>query len=245
MTDYHRAHSTKRQATFMRAGVLAAFVLLVSVGCETVDPAPLPAARIPPPYRIGAPDILLVSVLPEPILEREVVVRPDGFITIDLVGDVKATGRTASEISADVQQRMTRFKRDALVSISVKAALSDAISVFGEVLAPGTFPLEREMRLAEAIGARGGTSKFAAKSRVRVIRMQEGSPLVIQSDFGRIEQGNVSTNVTLQKGDIVVVPPSLFSGGGLQDQRPALPLLADSLGDGGSRSGVALLAVYA
>ena len=118
--------------------------------CATSEgPPPPPVSQ---PYRIGPPDQLHVTILPEPLIERTVVVRPDGMISIDLVGDIPAAGRTAQEVADDIQLRISRFKRDASVTVALSESLSTEITVLGEVTRPSTFPLSRETHLIEALG---------------------------------------------------------------------------------------------
>ena len=93
-----------------------------------------------------------ISPVWRPIIERQVTVRPDGMISVDLIGDLPATGRTVMEIARDIEQRVSRFKRDAVATVSVVLAQSATVTVFGEVQAQGNFPLQRDTRVAEAIG---------------------------------------------------------------------------------------------
>lgn len=181
-------------------------------------PAPEPGA-----YRVGPPDTLRITVLPEPVIEREVVVRPDGMISIDLIGDVAAAGRRPEEIAADIQTRIGRFKRDAHVTVALAAALSTEITVLGEVTRPSTFPLTRQTRIVEAIGSVGGTRVFAAKGRVRLIRMQEGRTRVIRVDLDAIQSGDLKTNYLLQGGDLVYVPPGTMASVGYVLQAVLFP----------------------
>jgi polysaccharide export outer membrane protein len=159
-----------------------------------------------PPYLTGPPDQLTVTILPDPIIEREVVVRPDGMISIDLVGDVPASGRTTEEIALDIEKRIRRFKRNAKVTVALERSLSAQVTVLGEVRRAFTFPLERETRVVEAIGQAGGPNIFARKSRIRLIRFQDGKAQVHRVNLSAIEGGDLRTNLLLQGGDVVVVP---------------------------------------
>ncbi len=149
---------------------LALLVLASLAPIACVNPAPPPTLNPGAAYRVGAPDQLRVSILPEPVIERDVVVRPDGKISIDLVGDVQASGLVTEEIAEKVRVKISRYKRDASVTVTVVAAESDTISLFGEVRNPGTFPILHDIRIAEAIAQLGGTTHFASRRYVRVIR---------------------------------------------------------------------------
>ena len=135
-------------------GLLALLVAPLAVACTTPGVAPPMASS--QPYTVGPPDELRVSVLPEPEIQREVIVRPDGMISVDLIGDIPAAGRTTSEIAADIEKRIARYKRDARVTVALKASLSSQVTVLGEVVRPMTFPLARETRISEALGMVGG-----------------------------------------------------------------------------------------
>lgn len=200
---------------------LLAAALLLS-GC-IARPVPPPAAAAPATYRIGAPDELLVSILPEPVIEREVVVRPDGRISVDLIGDVVASGSSTDELSTAIRDRISRFKRDAVVTVLVRESRSSTITIFGEVRSPGSVVLDREMRLAEAIGTAGGTNLYASKGRVRVLRSNPAETRVMWVNLRAIEYGDQSTNLMLQDGDIIVVPPNALARVGFALQTLLFP----------------------
>ena len=182
------------------------WLALALAGCSSPS-GPPPAAPVDS-YRVGPPDLLNITILPDPIIEREVIVRPDGMISVDLIGDIGAGGRTPTEIAEDIQTRISRFKRDARVTVALRAALSAEVTVLGEVARPSTFPLTRQTRLVEAIGVVGGPTLFAAKQRIRIIRYSDGGTQVLITDLASIENGDLSTNFLLRGGDLVVVPPS-------------------------------------
>jgi polysaccharide export outer membrane protein len=177
-------------------------------------------------YRVGPPDELMISVLPDPAIERKSTVRPDGMISIDLVGDVPAAGRTSEEIAQDIQERIGRFKRDASVTVSVMNSLSSEITVVGEVGRPSTFPLQRETRLIEAIGMVGGARQFADKEGIRIIRFEDGQTTVMTVSLAGIEHGDLSTNYLLRGGDVIVVPPTKIAAAGYWVQSVFFPVQA-------------------
>lgn len=185
--------------------VAALALAAVAFGCAA---APPPVAPIPSAYRIGAPDELDIRVLPDPMIQRTATVRPDGYITFDLIGDVKAAGRTTKEIADDIEQRIARFKRDARATVSVERAQSNQVSIFGEVGREGTVPLTQQTRAADAIARLGGMGFLAWESRVRLIRTDGEQTTVSRIDMAAIQRGDLSTNVLLEGGDIIVVPPT-------------------------------------
>ena len=193
-------------------------VLLLAAACATPDPMPPPRTPRATTYVVGSPDSLFVTILPEPILERTVVVRPDGMISIDLIGDVMASGRTTEAIGREIQERVRKFKRDARATVSVESSASLSITIFGEVVSPGTFPLTSDTRISEAIGLRGGTTIFSSKRNIRLVRTNGEITRVFKIDLARIEQGDLSENIMVRGGDMVVVPPNSLAkiGYGLQ-----------------------------
>ena len=195
-----------------RLGALAlCLVAHFSLACATAAPAPAPRVGTYSEYRVGAPDELHVSVLPDPSIERAVRVRPDGMISFDLIGDVPAAGRTIDEISADIEKRISRFKRDPSVTVQLVQTLSTGISVFGEVSRPSNFPLVKDTRVAEAIAQVGGETAFARTSAIRVIRSGGGETAVYIANLNAIRDGDLSTNIQLTSGDIVYVEPTVFA----------------------------------
>ena len=216
---------------------MVALACLVGLGCTVpLNPAPSHTSSI---YHVGPPDELLVNILPEPRIERTVIVRPDGFISVDLIGDVEATGRSLEEIAVDIQQRVARYRRDSLVTVSLLAAQSSTVVLFGEVRTPGTFNLTRDTRIAEAIGTHGGTTIFAAKSRLRVIRpAPDGQTQVIRVDLKDIQRGDLSTNIMLYDGDIIVAPPNALARVGYLVQTLLFPF-QPILGMGGTAIAIA------
>ena len=196
-----------RGATAMIAGAAAA----AGLGCVSATGVPSPAVETPSSYRVGAPDSLTISILPEPTIEAAVQVRPDGMITVPLIGEVTAGGRTIPEIAAEIEQRIARYKRDPHVSVALTAAASTDIVILGEVARQASFPLVKETRIVEAIGLVGGTTAFSSDSRIRVIRTVNGVTQVMRVNLQAIRRGDLSTNLMLEPGDFVYVPPTLWA----------------------------------
>jgi polysaccharide biosynthesis/export protein len=200
----------------------AAFaVALIGLGCTTPNPNP------PPPveylaYEVGPPDQLVVTILPDPPVIENVTVRPDGMITIQLVGDVLAGGRTTTQIAADIQNRIGRFKRGALVTVALAGAQSALVTVVGEVRGPTTFPLTRQMRVSEAIGTVGGLTLFADDDELFLIRGGTKTQ-VVKVDFDAIESGDLRTNVQVYGGDIIYVQPTILAKVGYAIQQVLFP----------------------
>ena len=203
------------------ARCLLALLGLLAVGCATT-PTPPPAVQFDP-YRTGAPDELTVTILPEPIVQELVVVRPDGLITIQLVGEVQAGGRTLDEISKEIEGRIVKFKRGARVTVALKASESQSVTVLGEVRQPGAFSLVKQTRVAEALGLRGGVTNFANVDGITIVRARSGQPVILNVDMGAITSGDMATNIQVYGGDIVYVPPTVLAKIGYAVQQLLFP----------------------
>ena len=200
----------------------------MTVACAT-NVRPPPPAPTTAGYIVGAPDELLIHILPDPEISREVRVRPDGMISVDLVGDIQAAGRTPLEIAADIQSQIARFKRDAAVNVTVVSSPSQFVTIYGEVVRPGTFALDTETRVSEAIGRVGGPKPFASLNGVRLIRSMKGQPKIYDIELGDIQKGDLSTNIVVLEGDLIVVPPTMLARVGYAMQMllfPFQPLLS-------------------
>ncbi len=219
--------------------VALASLAWLALGCQTALNPP-PAVRAYDNYRVGAPDRLSISILPDPAILREVVVRPDGMISVDLIGDVPASGRTVDEIARDVEKRVARFKRGAAATVAVVEARSTAITILGEVRANHSFPLLKETRIIEAIGMAGGTAPFASLANVRVIRSQGGETSVLRVNLRAIQRGDLATNLVLIPGDVVYVPPTILARFGYAVQAVLFPF-QPLLGIATSAAGNAIL----
>lgn len=202
------------------AGIALLFAALGALACVH-SPAPAPDVKYFD-YLIGPPDKLTVTILPEPPVIETAVVRPDGMITIQLVGDVPAGGKTTDQVATDIQNRISRFKRGALVTVALVGAESAQVTVLGEVRNPATFPLTRQMRISEALGTVGGPTLFANGDEIQLVR--PGSPTkVFEVDLDAIRDGDLRTNIQVYGGDIVYVPPTVLANIGYFFQQLLFP----------------------
>ena len=197
----------------------------VVTGCATTKTAPSVPVAASEPYRVGPSDRLTIRVLPDPAIDlTELQVRPDGRISVELIGDVQVSGRTTDEIAAEVQQRMEQFRQSPSVNVMVVSPASTTVSVIGEVKSPASFALERDIRVAEMIAMAGDATELAATSRVRVIRRQGDQTMLYLADLDAIRGGDGSTDMLLQKGDLVVVPAAVPVVTGYKLRRALYPI---------------------
>ena len=203
---------------------LVALALAALAGCaSTPTPAP-PPSRADRTYLVGPPDDLLITIRPEPAIVRQVVVQPDGKISVDMVGEVQAGGRTTTEISNEIAKRISPYIRSPQVTVSLVASKSIAITILGHVQRPATFPLQREMRVSEALGLVAGPTELAAASRIRLVRQTVGKPQVFKVNLDAIRSGDLRTNHLLEAGDIIYVPPTVSASIGLGMRQAFFPI---------------------
>ena len=158
-------------------------------------------------YVISAGDLLQVVVWKEPDLTRDATVRVDGRITLPLLGDIEAGGRTPAALGQDIAQMLARYVETPIVSVGVAEAKSSRVFVVGQVSGPGEFPLTGPMRFLQALALAGGPSEFAHLDRILIIREGPGSLRVIRVNYKKLEDGSeIEQNVLLRPGDTILVP---------------------------------------
>lgn len=137
-------------------------------------------------FRLGSEDVIEYFVYKEPELTATAVVRPDGMISLPLVGELQASGKTAAELQAQITATLRQFIEDPVVSIVVKEINSPKVSVFGEVRKPDVFPIKQRMTVLNAIALAGGFTQFARKDRVIVIRAGSSGQERIKLNLDRL-----------------------------------------------------------
>ncbi len=171
-----------------------------------------PDSRVTPSvdthYRIGADDVLTVNVWHEPEVSRNVPVRPDGKISLPLVGDVQASGLTPTELRMELETRFAKFLTNPDVSVIVAEIRSQRINVLGQVFRPGTYALIPPMNVIDAVATAGGLREFAKPNKIYVLRtLPNGHVERIKVQYKNVLKGKSgSQDVMLQTRDTVVVP---------------------------------------
>jgi polysaccharide export outer membrane protein len=202
-----------------------ALALLLLAGCGGTPPigtaptiAPAPQNQLPVPqdtgtdgsytYRLGALDKITIEVDGFPDLLREVVVDGVGLVSYRLAGAVKAAGLTTTELARAIEQQMrSRHVRDPRVNVNILEAVSNVLTVDGEVERPGLYPVYQDMSLIKAVALAGGESEFARTSVVLVFREVAGQQYVGVYDIKAIRYGNYD-DPTLYPNDRVIVSES-------------------------------------
>jgi len=182
-------------------------ILLLAVLAEGPLGATPTAPTVDPGYRLGAEDVLLISVWKDDQLTREVVVRPDGMFSFPLVGDIQAEDRTVEEVRTDLVKRLTKYIPNPNVSAAVTKVLSYKIYVVGRVNKPGEYAIGHHTDVLQAISLAGGLTPFAAENDIKVIRRLKGRQQVFLFRYGDVRKGEeLEQNILLQRGDSVMVP---------------------------------------
>jgi polysaccharide export outer membrane protein len=160
-----------------------------------------------PDYSIGPGDILNISVWREPDVSGTVPVRPDGKISLPLLGDVPAAGSTPAKLAATITERLRQYLNDPRVTVVVTAANSRRIYLIGEVIRPGAIPMLPSMTVLQALSTAGGFSQFANIKKMYVLRNENGKQVKLPVDYKRAVSGqSPDQNIPLKAGDTVVVP---------------------------------------
>ena len=184
---------------------------LMLAACRSAPPV-LPPERVVgevEEYRIGVPDLLMVTVWQQPELTLDdVVVRLDGKISMPLLDDVEASGKTAQQLKDELSERLTEFVTAPHVTVVVRQINSKIIYAIGEVNREGPIVLRGGMRIVDALSTAGGFRAFAAKRRVKLIRTMDGERSVeFEFNYPAFASGNnIEQNILLLPGDRIVVP---------------------------------------
>jgi polysaccharide biosynthesis/export protein len=157
-------------------------------------------------YIIGPEDVLQITVWKEPTLSGTFPVRPDGMISMVLLGDVKASGFTPMQLGNTLTEHLKKYVQDPLVTVLVQQVNSQRIFMVGEVGHVGPIPLTPGMTPLQAIAAAGGLSPFAKSRKIYILRGAQGHQQKIPFDYKAAIRGDNAQNVTLQPDDTVVVP---------------------------------------
>jgi polysaccharide export outer membrane protein len=192
--------------------ILALWLAATSIVAPASDKAKSKEPASPetqlPDYVIGLDDLLVINVWKEPEISRSVPVRPDGKISLPLVGDLRANGRTVAQLQDDIKQQLLTYLSNPAVTVIVQEAKSQKFNVLGEVEHPGCYVLSRSLTVLDAIAIAGGFRGFAKTGKIYVLRINaDGSHTRIAFNYKDVIKGrNLSQNVDLQARDTVVVP---------------------------------------
>ncbi len=199
------------------AGLLA--VLLMSLGqlataADKNDSRPVATTETPTTapaeagtYLVNPGDVLDISVWKEIDLQKQAAVRPDGYFSFPLTGDIRAKGRTVEEIRQELSSRIAHYVPDPVVSVAILEPRGSKVYVIGQVNRPGEMPINRYVDVVQALAMAGGTTPFAQLDSIKILRREGDTQLAIPFAYSDIAAGKrLQQNIVLQPGDTVLVP---------------------------------------
>lgn len=203
--------SGKRLASF--AALLAVLLLSACAGSGRYPPAPASAATPDYRYVIGPLDTVNIVVWRNPELSTSVPVRPDGYLSMPLVEDIRAIGRSPADLARELEKALSKQLRDPVVTVVVtgfQGAASEQIRIIGEATRPQAIPYRRDMTLLDVMIQVGGLTDFADGNSAVLVRGKEGGKQYSVRLKDLIKRGDISANVEVRPGDVLIVPQSWF-----------------------------------
>ena len=206
-------------ATFCRRfglALLMPFALVLALaGCAAphYDAAPATLSDVEYNYHIGPSDVVNVIVWRNPELSMTVPVRPDGKITTPLVDDLPALGKTPSELERDMEKALVKYIRDPVVTVVVTnfvGPTKEQVRVIGEAAKPQILPYRKDMTVLDVMIAVGGLTDFADGNAAHIYRVADGGKNYSVRLRDLIKRGDITANVAMQPGDILIIPQSWF-----------------------------------
>jgi len=174
---------------------------------QTTAPPPSVGVTTPQGYTIGPDDMLAIVFWREKDLSADVVVRPDGMISLPLLNDVRAEGLTPEELRQALMAAAAKFVTEPTVTVVVKTINSRKVTITGQVAKPGLYPLSGPTTVLQLIATAGGVAEYADKEKIMVIRTEGGKQQAIRFNYKEVMAGKkLQQNVELKPGDAIVVP---------------------------------------
>ena len=166
-----------------------------------------PAVQVPGDFVIGPEDVLGVLFWREADVSGDVAVRPDGRITIPLIGDMMAAGVTTTALRDQIQAAAAKFLTEPNVTVVVRQINSRKVFITGEVGTPGAYPLTGPRTVMQLISLAGGLSQYAKAESISILRQEQGRTRAFSFNYKNVSTGkNVQQNIELLPGDTIVVP---------------------------------------
>ena len=198
-------------------GLIGVFLAGLFAACagpgSNLPPAPALASIDNYSYVIGPGDALNIIVARNPELSMSVLVRPDGKISAPLVDELLAQGKTSTQVARELEEQLKKYVRDPVVTVvltNVVGSYSEQVRVVGEAARPQFLPYRQKMTLLDVMIAVGGLTDFAAGNKATIMRGTEGNKLYSVRLKDLIKGGDISANVEMRPGDILIIPQSLF-----------------------------------
>ena len=203
------------------AKICLSLCLLVVAGCASGGSGELPSAQFVtsdegpgPQYVVGPLDLLEIFVWQNPELSRPVTVRPDGRFSMPLIDDIAATGKTPTQLARDIEVQLDQYLQSPIVTVIVggfTGPFAQQVRVVGSAAAPQAIPYRANMTLLDVMIAVGGLTEFAAGNSSTLTRVENSTQreYTVRLD-DLLKDGDVSANVKIEPGDVIIVPESFF-----------------------------------
>jgi polysaccharide export outer membrane protein len=192
----------------------ALFAIAIGGCASTHSTLPEQAQATSKDYLIGPGDSVNIIVWRNPEVSLVVPVRPDGKITTPLVEDLPASGKTPTELARDIEKALAKFIQQPVVTVIVTGFVGtygEQIRVIGQAAKPQALPYKRDMSLMDVMIAVGGVTEFASGNRASIIRNVDGKSQNLPVRLNDlIKKGDISANIPMQPGDVLVIPESFF-----------------------------------
>ena len=173
---------------------------------NTSLPPPAVVSQAGPQYRLGPEDQIRISVWENQQLTLDLIVRPDGKISMPLIQDIVAEGLTAVELGEQIRQKLLTFIKEPQVSVIVLQVNAPKFFVIGNVVRPGTYPLRSETSVLQALSLAGGFTQFASTRNIKLIRNNAGKQETRKINYNNMIEEGGDGNYLLKSGDTIVVP---------------------------------------
>lgn len=206
--------SKTRQTALSLSKLVWVAVTAVTLGaCSSHPPAPSAAASADYSYKIGPGDNLNIVVWRNPELSMSVPVRPDGKISAPLIDDLNAMGKDSTSLARDIEKELGKFIRDPVVTVIVTGFVgpySEQIRVIGEAAKPQILAYKQKMTILDVMIAVGGITDFADGNHATILRTSENNAQYTVRLKDLVKRGDVSANVEMKPGDVLIIPQSWF-----------------------------------
>ena len=215
---HHLGNGNVTPALFKPFAILRVIVLLVNLpACSLFPSAPPPAALPDQPYEylIGPTDVLEIFVRGNPDVSlKQVPVRPDGYISAPLIGDILASGKTAKQLANDIEKGLSIYIKEPLVTVTVikfVGGYEQQVKVVGEATKPKALPYQKNMSLLDVMIQVEGLTLYADGNSAKLIRRVNGEQIETRLRLeDLVKRGDMSANLQIFPGDIIIIPEAWF-----------------------------------
>lgn len=208
--------STERgiRSLILAVGVVIQVAVLAACTQRETAPAMVETPEVPPMYQIGAGDSMTIFVWRNAELTTSVTVRPDGRISVPLIDDLYAEGKTPSELAREIETKLGDYVQDPLVTVTIGefvGTFPQQVRIVGEATEPRAIPYRANMTVLDVVIMAGGLTEFADGNNTTLVRVEDGAPKEYRVHLDDLlDDGDISANLPMLPGDILIVPETFF-----------------------------------